>query len=422
MTDLRPIVAVLAPEPIRPCMAGMGIRALELARTIGSSFETRLLVPNDPEEAREVAPDVRIVHAPPAANLASAAAGASAAVVSGHAANFWFHQVPDTPVAVDLYDPFPVENLHYAPDLGDAVARHDLATLQLALARGDFFLCASVEQRLFYAGALLAVGRIGPANFPDDPTLEGLVGIVPFGAPAQAACGDREAGRRASGIAGDGPLVLFGGIYDWNDPSLLLDAWPFVRRAAPDAQLLFLDSANPDTTPQRVYVETRERARRLDPDGRSILFRPWVPYSRREDLYAAAELIVSISSDGLETDLAYRTRLLDAAWGGVPCVSVAGGPLARELAGAGAGWQVERSPEALSRSILEGLSPDRRERASRAARAAAAERSWERVARPLVSWCSQAHVDPNRLPYPAAPEARLWQRLTRRVLSRRETA
>ncbi|HEU5250182.1 MAG TPA: hypothetical protein VFW15_09355, partial [Thermoanaerobaculia bacterium] len=348
MPDSRPIVAVLAPEPIRPRMAGMGIRALELARTIGAVFEARLIVTNDPEEAREVAPDVRIVHAPAEGNLASAAAGASAAVVSGHAANFWFHQVPDTPVAVDLYDPFPVENLHYAPDLGDAVARHDLATLHLALARADFFLCASADQRLFYAGALLAAGRIGPANFPDDPTLAGLVGIVPFGAPAQAARGDRVGGRRASGIAGDGPLVLFGGIYDWNDPSLLLDAWPIVRRGEPHAQLLFLESPNPDTTPQRVYVETRERARELDPDGRSILFRPWVAYSAREDLYAASDLIVSISAEGLETDLAYRTRLLDAAWGGVPSVSVAGGALACELAGAGAGWQVERSPAALA--------------------------------------------------------------------------
>jgi hypothetical protein len=29
-------IAVLAPEPIRPRMAGMGIRALELARALGA--------------------------------------------------------------------------------------------------------------------------------------------------------------------------------------------------------------------------------------------------------------------------------------------------------------------------------------------------------------------------------------------------
>ena len=414
----RPLVAVLAPEPIRLRMAGMGIRALELARAIGDRFEVRLVVPNDSAEAAEVAENVPVVRSPAATDLARAAAGAEAAVVSGHAANFWFHQVPDVPVAVDLYDPFPVENLHYARHLGAETARHDLATLHLALARGDFFLCASPEQRLFYAGALLAEGRIGPSNFPDDPALGELLGIVPFGVPRRAARGERGAGRRLLEVEDDASLVLFGGIYDWNDPSLVLEAWPDVLAACPRARLLFLDSPNPDTTPQRVYADTRARAQEVDPSGQSILFRPWVAYGSREDLYAAADLIVSISSEGLETDLAYRTRLLDAAWGGVPSVSVAGGALARALAEAGAGWRVERSSEVLARTILEALSPARHEEASRAGRAFAAERSWEKVARPLVDWCGRARMDANRLPFPDASEPHLWQRLTRRVLSR----
>jgi len=45
-------VAVLAPEPIRARMAGMGIRALELARALSGRFDVRLIVPNDPGEAR----------------------------------------------------------------------------------------------------------------------------------------------------------------------------------------------------------------------------------------------------------------------------------------------------------------------------------------------------------------------------------
>jgi hypothetical protein len=396
-------------------MAGMGIRALELARAIGEDLDARLLVPNDPSEAAEVAADVSIVHAPLTGDLAAAASGADAAVVSGHAANFWFHQVPDVPVAVDLYDPFPVENLHYAATLGDETARRDLATLHLALARADFFLCASLEQRLFYAGALLAAGRIGPANFPDDPELSDLLAVVPFGVPPRPALGDRAAGRGVAGLPATGPVVLFGGIYDWSDPTLLLEAWPLVLSGERDARLLFSDSPNPETTPQRVYAQTRERAREIDPSGRSIVFSPWIPYSVREDLYAASDLIVSISSEGLEADLAYRTRLLDAAWGGVPSVSVAGGALARDLEDAGAGWRVERSAEAFARAILAALAPDRREAAARCARAFAAERTWKRVAGPVVSWCGAARVDANRLPYPEAPERPLWERFTRRV-------
>jgi glycosyltransferase involved in cell wall biosynthesis len=414
----RPVVAVLAPEPVRPRMAGMGIRALELARAIGTRFDVRLLVPNDVREAAEVAGDVPAVTAPPHGDLAAAADGATAAVVSGHAANLWFHQVSEIPVAVDLYDPFPVENLHYAPTLGEETARHDLATLRLALARGDFFLCASPEQRLFYAGALLHAGRIGAANFPEDPTLAGLLALVPYGVPESPARGDRAAGRRAAGLSAGGPLVLYGGIYDWSDPSLLLQAWPQIVAARPDAQLLFLDSPNPETTPQQAHAAARGRARALDPEGRSIRFSPWLPYGARADLYTATDVIVSISSEGLETDLAYRTRLLDAAWGGVPSVSIAGGPLARELAGVGGGWQAERSANALAGAVLAALAPDRREAASRAARDFAATRTWPTVARPLLSWCADARIDPNRQPYPPVPEPPLWQRLARRVLSR----
>ena len=244
-------ILVLAPEPIRPKMAGMGIRALELARALGREFDVRLLVGNGVEEAAAAAGEIS-VESVPSGGLRAAARGADAAVVSGHAANWWFHQVPDVPVAVDLYDPFFVENLHYAATLGAETARHDHATLDLALARGDFFLSASPEQRLFYAGALFERGRIGPANFPADPRLARLISVVPFGVPAEPAAGDAAAGLRAAGVAPGGPVVLFGGIYDWYDPDLLLEAWPGVLAKHPEARLLFFENPNPQTTPQRV--------------------------------------------------------------------------------------------------------------------------------------------------------------------------
>jgi glycosyltransferase involved in cell wall biosynthesis len=411
----KPAVAVVAPEPIRPRMAGMGIRSLELARALGREMDAALLVPNDPAEAAQVSGGVPVVHAPPHSGLARAAGGATVAVVSGHAANYWFHQVPDMPVVADLYDPFFVENLHYATTLGSETARHDHATLELALARADYFLCASPEQRLFYAGALFEAGRIGPANFPEDPGLGDLVGVVPFGVSERPAAGDRAAGRRAVGVGEDGPVVLFGGVYDWNDPGLVLEAWPAVLRGEPRARLVFLASPNPETTPQVAYGEARRRARDVDPEGRSIVFSPWIPYESRADLYAAADVLVSISTEGLETDLAYRTRLLDAAWGGLPSISVAGGSLAGELEAAGAGWSVERSPGSLARALVATLSdPTRLGEAGLASRRFAAERSWDRVTRPLVAWCRRARIDPNRLPFPPEREP-LWRRLAGRI-------
>ena len=407
-------VVILAPEPIRPKMAGMGIRALELARTLRGEFDVRILVANDPAAAAGAAGDIPVVAAPPG-GLAAAAVNADAAVVSGHAANWWFHQVPDVPVAADLYDPFFIENLHYAPTLGEATSVHDRATLSLSLARADFFLCASAEQRLFYAGALYASGRIGPRNFPPDPVLAGLLAVVPFGVPAEPAAGDRGAGRRMLGLEAESPLVLFGGIYDWYQPDLLLDAWPGVLRRCPDAKLLFFENPNPETTPQRVYGRAREMARAIDPQGKSVRFSPWRPYASRADLYAAVDLLVSISSEGLERDLAFRTRLLDAAWGGVPSVSVAGGPLARELEQAGAGRRVAGTAPALAESVAQLLiDREEREKMAAAARRFAATRAWNAVAAPLAAWCREAHVDPGRLPLPKKEARSLWGRLRRK--------
>jgi glycosyltransferase involved in cell wall biosynthesis len=241
------------------------------------------------------------------------------------------------------------------------------------------------------------------------------VTVVPFGVSSLPAEGDRAAGRRAAGVSEDGPLVLFGGIYDWNDPGLLLDAWPYVRRELPKARLLFLASPNPETTPQRVYEETWRRARHIDPGGRSIVFSLWLPYDTRADLYAAADVLISVSSEGLETDLAYRTRLLDAAWGGLPSITVGGGPLARELGAAGAGWSSERGPAALAALVVRILSdPERLAKAGRAGRRFAEQRTWDAVARPLVDWCDRARVDPNRLSFPPEREP-LWRRLAGRI-------
>ena len=85
----------------------------------------------------------------------------------------------------------------------------------LQLARGDFFLCSSAEQRLFYLGFLTALGRINPERVAADPTLAGLIAPVPFGAARRAAA---RTGRCLPPRAPGERRLLFGGLYDWYDP------------------------------------------------------------------------------------------------------------------------------------------------------------------------------------------------------------
>ena len=402
MTASLKRVAILAPEPIRPRMAGMGIRALELARALSREFEVRLLVPNEAAQAREVAGTLEVVAVQEGA-LAEAARGADAAVVSGHAANWWFHQVPDVPVAADLYDPFPVENLHYARALGEETAAHDRRSLALALARADFFLCASAEQRLFYAGALFDAGRIGPRNFPGDPALTRLLAVVPFGTPSEAARGDRAAGRRAVGAPGEGPLVLFGGVYDWYDPELLLQAWPEILRGAPAGAPALLREPEPrDDAAAR--LRARAGARPRDRSGGALgrlLAVAAVPGARgplRGGGPARVHLFRGAGDRARLPHAPARRRLGRRAVrfgrrGHARARAVAVRRRVRVRAGRGA------ARPGASRTC----SPTRRgaQAAGAAARAFAAARSWQAVTAPLSEWCRDARVDPGRLPVPA---------------------
>jgi len=387
----RPIIVVLAPEPVRDRMAGMGIRALEMARALSREFHVRLVVPNDPSEC------------PPAGGLEvsqlrggapgarEALQGAAGALVSGHCAGAVLGSGHGVPIAVDWYDPFLVENFRYRDSLGPHVEANDRRAWNLQLARGDFFLCASEEQRLFYAGMLVQGGRVGAAVFGKDPTLASLLAVVPFGA-AEAEPADGGPVREAVGAGDAEPVLYFGGLYDWHDPDAILDGWEAILRRFPAARLIFSANPNPESTPQSAWESARARSDRDGLTGRSVFFLPWTPYGDRWRLYAAATLAVCSCRPGLETDLSYRTRLLDAAAAGLASVSLNGGALAREIEAAGGG--LETGDAAAFRDAIEGYLADsaRRERDGDRARRFARARSWESVVRPLSSFFRGAHA------------------------------
>ena len=94
----------------------------------------------------------------------------------------------DHPVAVDMYDPYHLENLEMG---GPDRAEQDRAVTRLAgvanagLRRGDFFTCASERQRDFWLGSLSALGRVNAYTYEGDPLLTRLVSVVPFGLPGE---------------------------------------------------------------------------------------------------------------------------------------------------------------------------------------------------------------------------------------------
>lgn len=408
-------IALLPSEAIRPRMAGIGIRYHELARRLPRpGIEVVLLNPGDPEAVGEL-PGVEVRRFE-RGRLGELLADCDGAVTQGQLANDLLIECPRLPAAVDLYDPFLVENLHYAESLGLDPYRNDHATWVLQLSRGDFFLCSCQEQRLFYLGFLATLGRVNPERVADDPDLEGLIDAVPFGVPeelppARPLLPERRPGERR---------LLFGGLYDWYDPWPVLEA--LHAEGEPGWRLLFIRNPNPEATPQRLLGEVERWCRRRGLWGEQVQALDWVPAERRYDLLREVDLMVATHTPTLETRLSLRTRFLDALAAGCPVIATEGGGMSRLLREYDAGWVVPcGDPGAVAvacREILEASG--RAEERRRGARRLVENFAWERVLEPLVRFCRRPEADPTKegfafRPPTSAPPDPLPFRLRRRL-------
>ncbi len=395
-------ILLLCPEPLgHKQPAGVGIRFLEIARVLSADGH-RLTV---------LSPGGGAVEGATAAGLTPEviAGGTEAhdmAIVQGHAANALFAHGKPLPTVVDLYDPFIIENLHYYSERGAEVFHHDHATLMSSLARGDFFLCASAAQRLFYLGLLLAAGRLSPVAFESDPHLDALIRVAPFGVQPP----------RARNISNRHDL-LFGGIYDWYDPILAIDAVALARQSISDLTLTFTTHPNPDLTPQGKAAEAIAHVSKRG-YREFVRFEPWVPYEKRGQFFDRFALALLTFRQSIETDLSLRTRVFDYLWGGLPVItsSAPGTDDVLEQYSAGIAVRSE-SPDDFSRAILSALG--RRDMTEGAARFVA-DHQWPRVLEPLREFCREPHFDRQkdafavRLQVPERPPSML-DRLKRRI-------
>ncbi|HSY47403.1 MAG TPA: glycosyltransferase family 4 protein [Thermoanaerobaculia bacterium] len=370
---------LVCPEPLghhQP--AGIGIRFLEMAKVLLADGHEVTLLSRDAGAVTGCRVDAITPQ-----SLNRHTGQADVAVVQGHAANDLFAHGVTIPTVVDLYDPFIVENLHYYPTRGAEVFTHDHATLMQSLLRGDLFLCASEAQRLFYLGTLLAAGRLNPIAFENDPHLDALIRIAPFGVPPGNVSG-----------APSVPRVLFGGIYDWYDPILAIDAVGAARASLPDITLTFTTHPNPSLTPQGKLAEAIEHARRNGCDF--VHFEPWVAYEQRAAFYRRFGATLLSFPQSIETDLSMRTRVYDYLWAGLPIVTSPAPGTDELLARYGAGEIVRSgSPAAFAAALVRVLSDDN-DRMREGARRFVEEHQWSHALQPLVDFVRAPHIDPQK--------------------------
>lgn len=380
---------LVCPEPLghgQP--AGIGIRFLEMANVLLADGHSVTLLSRDAGSVSgcrtgPITPE----------NLLRESHEAEVAIVQGHVANELFAHGAAIPTVVDLYDPFIVENLHYYQSRGAEVFTHDHATLIQSLLRGDLFLCASEAQRLFYLGALLACGRVNPIAFTSDPNLESLLRIAPFGVgPAHSPISDS--------MTAPSYDVLFGGLYDWYDPVLAIEAVTIARVSLPDATLTFTTHPNPSLTPQGKLAEAMTFANQQGYDF--VRFEPWVPYEERGSFFDRFGAALMTFPRSIETDLSMRTRVYDYIWGGLPVVTSSAPGTDELVTRYGAGTVVSSdSPGDFANALVSVLRGERA-RMREGAKRFVDDHQWTRTLQPLVSFVRAPRMDATKEAFAAA--------------------
>lgn len=401
-------VLIVTGEPLLERMAGPAIRAWEIAKALAPDHDVRLVSTGG--ASRESA-RFSVEYASGKA-LRAATEWADVIIFQG----FLLEAVPwlkhsSKVVVADIYDPMHLEQLEQAKDLGPDGRQEmlDVTTrvLNEQIQRADFLMCASDKQRDFWLGQLAGQGRISPAVYDEDATLDNLLAVVPFGIDDQPPVQRRHAIKGViPGIGQDDKVILWGGgIYNWFDPLTLIRAVDRLRTRHPEVRLFFmgLKHPNPGVPRMRMAWQTQELSRELGLTGTHVFFNEgWVPYDERADYLLDADLGVSTHYHHVETAFSFRTRILDYLWAGLPIVATDGDTFGTLITAHGLGRAVPAEDvDALEAALEEMLFDDAAASSARAAvRGFAGDYVWSRALEPLVRFCG----DPRRAADLAVPQ------------------
>lgn len=374
--------------------AGPAIRCVELAKVLAREHEVTIAsgVPGDFE-----LPGIKVIlnALGNPAPLRAAARQADVAVTQGLVLHIFPFLRRCNYVVVDLYDPYLFEHLAHKKGGSFAIWRYlrQWHLLNQQLRRGDFFICANERQWDYWLGCLCALGRLTPQEHERDPSFRKLLSVVPFGVDRQLPEHTRDVVKGViPGISKDDILLVWaGGIWQWFDPLTIIKAMGLAKDRT-DIKLLFLGTRhpNPDLPEMPILAESRRLAQELGVFGRSVFFREgWVPFDERQNFLLEADIGVSAHTNTVETRLAFRTRVLDYIWAGLPVILTEGDYFADLVAREELGKTVPPGDaEAWKQAIL-SLAAGEGERQAMKSRLHALREQfhWERVAEPLVSYC-----------------------------------
>jgi len=389
--NARPRVLFISADPVGPEMAGVGIRCWELAQALAPHARVTLAAirigPMPPSEVKLVTFEP---HSPRALRPHIFAADLIVAQPQWPVVTAWLKR-SKARVVYDLYDPETFETIELFSDRSRTLRRLmvelSLDRLNDALRTGDHFICASEKQRDLWLGAMYAGRLIDAPAYDRDPSFRSVIDVVPFGLPGDAprATDPLAMQRSIPQLLEDDEIVLWnGGIWNWLDAAGAVRAFALLSERRPQTRLVFM-GATTNPAGRRASDEARRVAAEKGLLDRTVFFNThWVPYGERANWLLGASCACSAHEEHLETRFAFRTRLLDCFWAGLPVVCSDGDELAERVRREQLGEAVPAGDERALAAALERVLERGRAFYLDALSGVAAEYAWPRVAQPLI--------------------------------------
>jgi glycosyltransferase involved in cell wall biosynthesis len=418
-------VLVVSNDIIGAHVAGPGIRAWDLGRQLARENEVRLAIPSStpPVAANNL---TLIRYESNGAALKEQLAWAEVLVVQSWSAFLYpFLVEPSKVLVFDLYNPSFFENLvGHADDVDsdrEYQLQYGLELVRDLMVIGDFFICAHERQRDFWLGWLTALGRLNHLGYEKDPSFRALIDVVPFGIPDDPPCHTANVLKGVyPGIDQDDQVILWGGgMWQWLDPIICIEAMRRLANRRPDVKLFFLSAG--EISAVRPQMATAQRARELSDEygltGRQVFFNEsWVPYEQRQNYLLEADVGLVAHRPHIETHFSNRTRLLDCVWAELPIVITRGDVWGDWVEHYGLGRCVEHDADQIAQAILDVLATPReayRQHFEQLARRLALQRA----VKPLMRFCAQ----PAKAPDHSEALVARWQELRQSSTARRES-
>ena len=352
-------ILLLSQDNIGHSMAGPGIRYFEFAKALSKKHEVTLLIPN---EVKISSPEFKIQQQ--TGKTIKEAVKSSDVLISQLIPKGvgLLAKINGVKIILDVYDPMPIENLEVYKHHSDSMKSHANASVlklfKFSFSMADTFISANNKQKDLWMGFLMNMGKITSKVYEEHNNLKNLIDNVPFGLSSVPPSSQIEDGfRKRLGIKETDHVLLWGGgVWNWFDPLTLIHAVSEISKDRDDVYLVFMGikHPNPHVPEMKMVQDAVALSKEVGLFDKKIFFNfGWTAYEERQDYLTGSTIGVSLHFDNLETQFAFRTRILDYLWAGLPIIGTEGDFFAEQIQKNDLGIVVpEKDIDAVKNAIL----------------------------------------------------------------------